>query len=56
MQCPANDGSLYYNYENLHSIFLMTVVGPNFNFNMVGIGDFGKLSYGSVFADTNIGR
>ena len=56
MQCPANDGFLYYNYENLHSIFLMTVVGPNFNFNMVGIGDFGKLSYGSVFADTNIGR
>ena len=34
----------------------MAVVGLNFNFNMVGIGDFGRRNYGSAFANTNIGR
>ena len=56
LQCPPRGESLYFNYRKFHSLVLLAVVNANYEFTMVDIGDYGRMSDGSVFASSNLGQ
>ena len=55
MQCPARGGSDYFNYKKKHSIVLLAVCDGQYKFLLVDIGDAGRQSYGSVYANSHLG-
>jgi hypothetical protein len=40
--CPSKTGSLFYNYKDFFSTFLLAFVDINYKFIVVDIGSFGK--------------
>ena len=54
IQCPAPGGSMFYNYKKYNSINLMAVVKASYQFIMVDIGDYGRLSGGSTFGSVHL--
>ena len=55
MQCPARGGSDYFNYKKTHSIVLLAVCDSKYKFLLVDIGDAGRQSDGSVYANSDLG-
>ena len=55
MQAPARSGSSFYNYKKTHSIVLMAICNARYQFTVVDIGDIGRQSDGSVYANSNLG-
>ncbi|KAB0790514.1 hypothetical protein PPYR_15085 [Photinus pyralis] len=56
IDCPANSGSLYFNYKKYFSIVLLAVCDANYNFVCIDIGAFGSLSDGAIFHDSYLGQ
>ena len=55
IQCPLRGGSIHYNYKKFHSIEIMAVADASYKFTIVNIGDYRRLSGGSVFGSCNLG-
>ena len=45
---------MFYNYKKYNSINLMAVVKASYQFIMVDIGDYGRLSGGSTFGSVHL--
>ena len=48
-------GLPFFNYKKAHSIVLMVICNARYQFTVVDIGDSGRQSYGSVYANSNLG-
>ena len=55
MFAPAGQASSFFNYKKTHSIVLLGVCDANYKFTLVDIGDSGRQSDGSVYANSNLG-
>jgi len=54
LQCPRNSASEYFNYKNVFSIVLFTLVDANYNFMFVDAGCQGRISDSGVFTNTEL--
>ena len=54
MECPHDGGSAFYNYENFHSIVLISICDARYCFTLVDIGDM-KMMPG-YFASPHLGK
>ena len=55
MQAPASSVSSFFNYKKTHSIVLMEICSVMHKFLLVDIGDSGRRSDGSVYANGHLG-
>ncbi|XP_055333828.1 uncharacterized protein LOC129585241 [Paramacrobiotus metropolitanus] len=53
---PKNGGSQYINYKGTHSIVLMAVAGPDYEFSYVDIGGYGRQSDGGTWSKCALGK
>ena len=56
MQAPARSGSDYFNYKKAHSVVRSAVCNADYEFTLVDIGDAGRQSDGSVYANSFLGH
>lgn len=56
VKCPDNAGSMYFSYLKKHSIVLLAVVGPEYEFVCIDVGGYGKNSDGGIFEESIMGQ
>ncbi|KAJ8935896.1 hypothetical protein NQ318_016229 [Aromia moschata] len=56
IKCPNKTGSQHFCYLHKFSIVLMAIVGPDYRFICVDIGDYGKNSDGGIFENSHMGQ
>jgi len=54
--CPADSGSMYFNYKSFFSIVLLALVDTNYKFLFVDIGSYGKEGDAGIFPKSNLGK
>lgn len=49
IKCPANSGTMFYNYKQYFSIVLQAIADANYKFITIEVGAYGKQSDGGIF-------
>lgn len=52
--CPADSGSMFFNYKDYYSIVLMAIADSSYRFTFLSIGSYGKDCDSSNFKDTKL--
>lgn len=55
-KAPSLRGSEFFNYKRYHSVVFLALVDANKRFPCVDVGQYGRVSDGNVFANSNIGK
>ena len=53
-RCPANSGSLYYNYKGFYSIVLLALVDADYKFIWADVGGAGSASDAQIYNDSEL--
>ncbi|XP_057665975.1 uncharacterized protein LOC130899839 [Diorhabda carinulata] len=53
LQAPIHSRSEFFNYKSFHSIVLLAIVDPSYNFIYANVGCQGRISDGGVFNNTS---
>lgn len=56
VQCPANSGSLYFNYKGWFSVVLLAVCDAHCRFTLIEVGAEGRQSDSGVFSMSEFGQ
>ena len=56
IQKPAGCSSFYYNYKHTHSVALLAVAGPNYEYLYPNDGANGICSDGGIWRDSSIAK
>lgn len=56
IKAPPLRGSEFFNYKKYHSIILLALVDANKSFLSVDVGQYGRVSDGNMFANSNIAK
>lgn len=56
VKCPANSGSMFFNYKHFFSIVLQGVADAHYKFIYIDVGGYGKQSDGGTFKASDLYR
>ncbi len=56
IQAPGHSGSAFYCYKGYFSVNLMAVVGPDYKFIMIDVGNYGSQADSAIFKNSSFGK
>ena len=51
---PSNDGSYHYNYKHTHSIILLAIAGPEYEFSYADAGSNGRVNDSGIWNKSSL--
>ena len=56
IECPANSGSLYYNYKGFFRLILLAICDAKYTFTLIDVSSYGSNNDCGILAKSLIGK